>query len=113
LAARQAYPELFEQGDYQPLFARGNAEDSVVAFARQRGNQWMVAIAPRFLTQLTAPGDYPIDKVWADTTLTLPGHVQNWQNWITGETVTSAEDTPLSTLLATFPVAILIGEAAD
>ncbi|WP_035990611.1 malto-oligosyltrehalose synthase [Leptolyngbya sp. KIOST-1] len=113
LSVRRAYPELFELGDYQPLFARGTAEDSVVAFARQRGNQWVVAIAPRFLTRFVAEGDYPIGKAWADTTLALPHHVSTWQNWITGETVTAAEDTPLATLLDTFPVAILIGEATE
>ncbi|MGB3137502.1 MAG: malto-oligosyltrehalose synthase [Nodosilinea sp.] len=110
LAARRAYPELFEQGDYQPLSARGVAEDSVVAFARQWGNRWVVAIVPRFLTRLT-DGDYPIGKIWADTTLALPSHVEQWHNWITHETFTSADDAALSSLLATFPVAILVGEA--
>ncbi|WP_017297797.1 malto-oligosyltrehalose synthase [Nodosilinea nodulosa] len=111
LTARRAYPDLFEQGDYQPLFARGEAEESVVAFARQWKNQWVVAIAPRFLTSRIEAGDYPIGKAWADTTLTLPGHGQSWTNWITGEAAIAEDDIPLSTLLATFPVAILIGEA--
>lgn len=111
LSARQAYPDLFEQGDYQPLFARGEAEDSVVAFARQWGNQWMVAIAPRFLTSRIEAGEYPTGNAWADTTLTLPGHVPQWHSWITGESVGPQDDIPLSTLLDTFPVAILIGEA--
>ncbi len=114
LSVRQAYPELFEQGDYQPLFARGEAEDNILAFARQWGNQWVVAIAPRFLTSRIAPGEYPIGKIWGDTTLALPSGAQHWQNWITGESVTTTtEDAALSDLLATFPVAILVGTAAD
>ncbi|MBW4481700.1 MAG: malto-oligosyltrehalose synthase [Tildeniella torsiva UHER 1998/13D] len=113
LAARQAHPELFADGDYQPLFARGDAEEHIVAFARQWGNQWVVAIAPRFLTSRIEPGEYPIGKVWGETTLALPSGVQHWKNWITNEAVTAADDATLADLLATFPVALLIGEAAE
>ncbi len=112
LAARQAYPDLFAQGDYQPLMAKGKAEDHVVAFVRRWGNQWLVAIAPRFLSGLISPGDYPVGELWADTTLALPGSEFTWHNWITGQSYTLApgEYADLSDLLATFPVAILIAE---
>ncbi|MEO1295229.1 MAG: malto-oligosyltrehalose synthase, partial [Cyanobacteria bacterium J06636_16] len=46
LTTRQRYPNLFLHGDYQPLKVRGEAEDNVIAFARQWENQWLVAIAP-------------------------------------------------------------------
>lgn len=113
LSARQAHRELFEQGDYEPLFARGEAEDNIVAFTRQWGNQWVVAIAPRFLNSRIEPGEYPIGKVWGDTTLALPSGIQSWKNWITGESFAFSEDAKLSELLALFPTAILIGEAAE
>ncbi|HSM81159.1 MAG TPA: malto-oligosyltrehalose synthase [Nodosilinea sp.] len=123
LSARQAHPELFEQGDYQPLFARGEAEESVVAFGRrwehegqehQNQERWVVAIAPRFLTDRIAPGELPLGPVWGDTTLALPPGL-TWHNWITGTAVSATAvsataDVPLAELLATFPVALLISQ---
>ncbi|PZO37556.1 MAG: malto-oligosyltrehalose synthase [Shackletoniella antarctica] len=109
LSARQAHPELFQLGDYEPLFARGEAEESVVAFGRQWQGQQVVAIAPRFLTGRIAPGELPIGAVWGDTTLALPSPGP-WHNWITGTSFTAAKDARLADLLATFPVAILIGK---
>ena len=117
LSARQAYPDLFAQGDYQPLFAQGEAEESMIAFARHwsdPGNdQWVVAIAPRFLTSRIDPGEYPIGSMWGDTTLTLPGNALTWHNWVTGEAVTAAAKVNLSELLAAFPIAILIASGAE
>jgi (1->4)-alpha-D-glucan 1-alpha-D-glucosylmutase len=111
LMARQAHHDLFEQGDYQPLFARGEAEERTIAFARQWKDQWAVAIAPRFLTGLIDPNESPIGPAWGDTTLALPGPVDHWKNWVTGEVFSAEEDAKLADLLAHFPVAILVGAA--
>lgn len=110
LAARQQYTDLFLQGDYQPLMARGEAGDSIIAFARQWQGQWLVAIAPRFLTGRIQPGEYPIGKTWGDTTLELPGKAIHWRDWISDRSFTQSGESPVSKLLGQFPVALLVGE---
>ncbi|MDB9527827.1 malto-oligosyltrehalose synthase [Oscillatoria sp. CS-180] len=111
LAARQTYADLFQQGDYQPLMARGDAEDHIIAFARQNGRQWLVAIAPRFLTNLIQPGEHPIGSIWDELTLDFPNkHDVSWYDWIGGQSFDSPEAIEVSKLLAKFPMALLIGE---
>lgn len=112
LVARQQYPNLFLQGDYQPLKVQGKAEDSIIAFTRQWQDQWLVAIAPRFLTHRVAPGEHPIGDVWEATILELPNQVSTWKDWISDREVTVTGEANLSELLAQFPVAILIGKTA-
>ena len=110
LVARQQYSDLFVYGDYQPLKVRGKGEDSIIAFARQWEQQWLVAIAPRFLTERMAPGEHPIGDIWADTILDLPSGVSHWQDWMSDRDLVATGEVDLSTLLARFPMAILIGE---
>lgn len=109
LAARQQHTDLFLHGDYQPLKVRGKADDNIIAFARQWENQWLVAIAPRFLTECIAPGEHPIGAVWDDTTVDLPSGVSHWQDWISDREITQSGEIGLHIALAKFPVAILIG----
>lgn len=113
LAARQQYPDLFLRGDYQPLQVQGKAEDSLIAFARQWQDQWLVAIAPRFLTNRIAPGEPPIGDIWEATTLELPGAVNTWKDWMSDREVEMTGEAAMSELLAQFPVAVLIGKSAS
>lgn len=110
LVARQQNAELFLQGDYQPLTVRGDAEESIVAFARQWKTQWLVAVVPRFLARHIAPGEYPIGNVWKDTVLELPGGATHWQDWMGDRAFAGSEEVELSALLADFPVALLISD---
>ncbi|MGF1521639.1 MAG: malto-oligosyltrehalose synthase [Leptolyngbyaceae cyanobacterium] len=113
LAARQQHADLFLHGDYQPLKVRGKADDNIIAFARQWEHQWLVAIAPRFLTECIAPGEHPIGEVWDNTTLDLPSGVNQWQDWISDREISQSGEISLRTALAKFPVAILTGSEPE
>jgi (1->4)-alpha-D-glucan 1-alpha-D-glucosylmutase len=96
LALRARRPELFREGNYQPIDGGPN----VTAFLR--GDSILTA-APRFVTQLVRAGVMPIGNVWGSAKLPVPGR---WRNIFTGEEL-EGESLPLASVFATFPVAIL------
>ncbi|MFH1724311.1 MAG: malto-oligosyltrehalose synthase [Elusimicrobiota bacterium] len=110
LAARRRHPELFREGDYVPLQASGRA-GNVVAFARRRGTQWCVAIAPRMFAALVGAGELPLgDRVWGDARLELPQPAPaRWTDAVTGSRL-EGRVLPLADALAAFPVALLLSE---
>ncbi|WGV27214.1 malto-oligosyltrehalose synthase [Halotia branconii] len=113
LKARTEYLELFQNGDYLPLKIEGTHANHIIAFARRQANQTAIAIAPRFLTRLIKPQNYPLgESVWQDTHLQLPsGTSPTWKNVLTHQTLQATNTLSISTALAHFPVALLISSA--
>ena len=107
LGLRYRYADVFNQGSYIPLNARGTFEDSIIAFARQWQDKTVIAIAPRFLTQIIDPGDYPIGSVWQDTTLNLP-EAGTWYDWLSDRTLELSTEANISEILSQFPLALLV-----
>jgi (1->4)-alpha-D-glucan 1-alpha-D-glucosylmutase len=110
LAARRADPDLFLLGDYRPLAAEGALARHLVAFARRRGDCWLVAAVPRWLTAVTPAERPPLGDVWGDLRLPLPeGAPAAWRDVLSGEEAT-AEGGALaaSDLFARLPVALLV-----
>jgi len=98
LALRRRHAESFgPEGDYLPLFARGERSEHCVAFAR--GGR-VVTIVPRLIIGLR--GD------WGDTFLELP--FSAWRNGLTGE-VGYQRQVALREVTLRFPIALL--EALD
>jgi (1->4)-alpha-D-glucan 1-alpha-D-glucosylmutase len=96
LAFRKAHRDLFARGDYLPLEARGACAAHVVAFARRLGDQWSVAVAPRWTTRL---------EDWGDTEIAMPeDRPPEWTDALTGIIPSSWR---LADLLREFPVALL------
>lgn len=79
LALRKRASHLFAEGTYRPVAVEGPARQSVVAFKRQSGDDWLLVVVPRLAVPLMSeegglsfrPG------AWKDTTLlideTIPG----------------------------------------
>jgi (1->4)-alpha-D-glucan 1-alpha-D-glucosylmutase len=116
LEHRRANNELYGQGEYLPLTAKGYRAGNVCAFARRKNGASMIIAVPRFLTGLiSGTGAVPFGKgVWEDTMLMLPEAVQGgiYRNVFTGELLTaSAESKERGILVAdifgSFPVALL------
>lgn len=105
LKARQQHPELFNNGDYQPIEVAGKYRNNAIAWARNYNGRSIVAIAPRFLTQVVSPGQLPVGEVWNDTYLQLPPG--NWYNPLEDTTI-SGEKLALRDILVDFPVGFLI-----
>ena len=99
LTLRRGHPGLFTTGSYAPLHATGERADHVFAFARRHADRAAVAIIPRLPAKLRDD--------WGDTAIGLPRGT--WRNLFTGASIdATATPIPLATLLADFPVALLM-----
>ena len=114
LRLRQAEHPLFRYGSYVPLQAAGDAEQYVIAHARQHQRATVIIAVPRFAcTLMKSEPQLPLDKTWKDWRLTLPSEVgKTFRNIFTGEHIHSgAEGLTLREVFQSFPVAVLIQES--
>jgi len=96
---RRYRPELFH--GYREVPAEGAAAEHAVAFAR---TDKLVAVATRLPVGLAEKGG------WGDTLLPLPGGAEDWHDIIT-DTPVDGSVPALATLLARYPVALLVRPA--
>src|SRR5467141_2558938 len=101
LASRRSHPELFAEGDYQPLEATSSGSDHLCAFIRSRGEERLAVAVPRLVYRLYRDGTAD----WGTTTLVLPPGT--WRDVFTGERFDGGIDLRISRLLADLPVAVL------
>jgi (1->4)-alpha-D-glucan 1-alpha-D-glucosylmutase len=102
LHLRAHRPDSFgDDGGYEPLWARGRHRDHVVAY--RRGSD-VVAVAPVRIAGLRRDADAPD---WDDTEVTLPDG--RWLDVLTGRRHPTGP-TRLATMLADFPVALLVAD---
>ena len=112
---RRARRELFENGDYLPLFAEGRMRRHLCAFARRHRDQWILVAAPRLWSPLAPAGALPLGAaIWEDALVTLPaGAPQSWRALFGGATLTARpmqrgrNGLLLRELFADFPVALI------
>jgi len=105
LYLRRQHADLFTEGAYRPLAARGERAEHVFAFARSRESQHVITIAGRLLSTLSAKSSV---EWWADTTLELPPELEGitWRSVLSGQSVASSS-LRVSALLSTLPTAVL------
>ncbi len=120
LRVRRESPELFRDGDYVALQTSGERADHLVAFARRRGGEVAITVAPRLYARMVDDDGplLPAPEAWAATLVHLPGGLSDlsYRNVLTGERV-EADDRhgevslDAGRMLRNFPVALL--EAGD
>ncbi|WJO23942.1 malto-oligosyltrehalose synthase [Pseudomonas soli] len=115
LDARQAHPELFQRGAYLPLTVQGRHADQVLAFARLGQGERAVIVVPRLASALLGAAATPLIPAqnWDDTRLVLPFALSpaNCSGLFGGGAVSPSRELMLSTVLAEFPVNVLIDHA--
>src|SRR5260221_11926878 len=103
LAVRKAHPELFHGGEYHALHADGGFEENAIAFSL--GGR-VIAIAPRLFPRRLGPDALaPTGEFWGEARVALPE--REVQEVLTGASHRGGA-TPMATLLAEFPVALLL-----
>jgi (1->4)-alpha-D-glucan 1-alpha-D-glucosylmutase len=116
LAVRREHEALFREGDYLPLQARGSQAAHIVAFARRRGDEVAVTIAPRLYVRLVGDrASAPLGReVWTDTYVEMPRAVVGTRlvNALDARTTIAAEvgdavHLSIGEVLSSFPVALL------
>ena len=115
---RREHRELFQSGDYLPLYADGKFREHICAFARRFDGRWVIVAAPRLMMRLVESGCIPLGAAtWQQERLALPSNTPaRWRNILTGEILTTTQAKAgrnallLREILASFPVALLSSE---
>jgi (1->4)-alpha-D-glucan 1-alpha-D-glucosylmutase len=69
LQLRRGHADLFERGEYLPLYTSGPFAECCISFVRRLGNNWIAVIAPRLSSRIGFP---PIGELWKDTAIEVP-----------------------------------------
>jgi (1->4)-alpha-D-glucan 1-alpha-D-glucosylmutase len=116
---RRHHTELFTQGDFVSLKAKGPRKENVTAFLRRYKRDSTLIVIPRWLARSTdSPDAARKEGFWADTQIVTPAASSpRWRNILTDEEVTSARNKGertlnVSQILRRFPVALLTGVPA-
>ena len=110
-----SHADLFRRGAYRPLDGQGRHADKVLAFARLGEEQRAIVVAPRLAGSLLVNATTPLIPAqnWDDTRLILPFALSpaNCSGLFGGGAVSPSKELKLSTVLAEFPVNVLIDHA--
>jgi (1->4)-alpha-D-glucan 1-alpha-D-glucosylmutase len=109
LAVRCKRPELFTEGDYQPLAVAGEHANRVVAFARRLGSSVAITVVPRAAARMLRVDSISFEWAnWANTSLALQRDCP-LVDAVSGYCVEGA-DSPVSiaTLFDRLPFALLV-----
>ncbi|HEX6289660.1 MAG TPA: malto-oligosyltrehalose synthase [Herpetosiphonaceae bacterium] len=119
LRFRRAHPELFAEGSYLPLEARGTHAEQIVAFARRKDEAELLVVVPRLVTRLSGEASAPIGGVWEGDLLVLPDATPGatYTHLLTNQRITAIEQDgicglPLAAIFTNVPVALLTKDAA-
>ncbi|MFC1989389.1 malto-oligosyltrehalose synthase [Chloroflexota bacterium] len=112
LDIRRADRDVFRNGSYVPLQVEGQRQEHVCAFARSKGDKWVLTVVPRLLSKLVDFGIFPVgQQVWGNDILLLPEDApQDWLNVFTGENLKVSDrrkGLSLSEIFHIFPVSLL------
>jgi (1->4)-alpha-D-glucan 1-alpha-D-glucosylmutase len=117
LLLRAAEHTIFRRGEYIPLQVSGERHEHVIGFLRrdESTGRSVLAVLPRFAcTLMRGRIQLPLGEAWGTDQLRLPVPTgTRYHNVFTEESVavSDQQDLPLSTIFATYPVALLVSEA--
>lgn len=112
LKAKNENIELFQNGEYIPLHAEGKYADHIIAFARKLDGKYVIAITPRFLTEIISPEEYTFaHEVWENTELILPDDFPDqWNDYLSEQDINNGNRLNINNVFLNFPVAMLINK---
>jgi (1->4)-alpha-D-glucan 1-alpha-D-glucosylmutase len=105
LELRRWHPELFAEGDFQPLEVDGERSNHLCAFARNYAGEAVVCAVPRLVHQLYRGAAGNPD--WGTTEICVPPQ-REWQNVFTGCRIHGQDRVRAADLFADFPVCVLV-----
>lgn len=110
LQTRRLKEDLFRLGGYVPLEVGGKLKNKIIAFARHHNNEWILTVAPRFLTSIIKDGELPLgSEVWGDTHIIMHENMpKDWKDVLTENRVISDNQFEIGKILTHFPAALLI-----
>jgi (1->4)-alpha-D-glucan 1-alpha-D-glucosylmutase len=116
---RRQHKDIFLEGIYIPLEVDGDLQEHVCAFARQLGEEWVVAVVPRLTVEIAPSGSMrSFAEAWGTAGIILPEAAPDvWRNVLTGEQFAAGSAAqrrvlPLHDLFAHFPLTLLSSDSA-
>ena len=126
LQLRKQLADVFTNGSYLPLQISGDKKEHICAFAREKGGQLLVAVAPRlFVSLVDGKRELPLGAgAWHDTRIHLRNEwaAMELHNIFTGAGAVIEQDgqggdtvqaIPVGNLLQSWPVALLQGSRTE
>lgn len=110
LQLRQQYGDLFANGHYIPIEARGKRAVHLVSFARHAGKETLVMVAPRFVFGAFHHHVLPVSDRWAETDLLLPDELRRreYRDVFTGRSFQPSTSLSVNWAFADHPFALYI-----
>jgi (1->4)-alpha-D-glucan 1-alpha-D-glucosylmutase len=114
---RRRHSELFLEGAYEPLSARGDRTENLCAFSRELAGAAMIVVVPRLCARLARKASpFPLGRVaWGDTTVQC--RAGQWagalSDVVSGRTVLASRadgstELAVADLFSELPLAVLI-----
>ncbi len=118
LRFRREHLDLFSEGSYAALAAKGSRANHVVAFARGSENQIVLALAGRFFLRMCNSHGVPWgEQTWGSTSVILPKKIASahFRDVLSGQSIEAEQRgdeqaLPLAKVFAHCPVALLYSE---
>lgn len=114
LTFRGARRSLFDEGEYLPIESLEGSREQTCAFARRKGDSWVLVAVPRLIGKSLEAENPPLgESTWDSSFLSLPDEIPDrWRNILTGEELSviaakTRKRLPLARALQSFPVALL------
>lgn len=113
LEFRKENRELFIDGEYVPLTAKGTYSDSIISFARIVNGKTVIIVASRKLQSVKSFTTFPLkDNLWLDTCIEMPQILtSSWWDCITEKRIENQKMLPVAQILDLFPCALLIADS--
>lgn len=111
LALRKQKPALFEKGYCQPLIVEGALKDNVIAYAVVDDSDCVLAVAPRFFSNIIKEDALPCGKdAWGDTAIVVPSEFRFvFKDYFTGRDFSDVSNPiPVGDILEHFSVGLLV-----
>jgi (1->4)-alpha-D-glucan 1-alpha-D-glucosylmutase len=106
LLDRRENPLLYAEANYEPLYARGELKNHVLAFRRNLRDEILVIILPRFTFGTSTAGNLPLGMdFWGHTEISIGG--RRWFDVVSLEERELPDNVKMSDLFSSVPFAVL------
>ncbi|HEY5894543.1 MAG TPA: malto-oligosyltrehalose synthase [Chthoniobacterales bacterium] len=107
LHLRKNHTQLFQEGNYEALKAKGLHSQNLIAFQREYEGITLLVVVPRLAIKA---GFNPPAERWGDTAVSGLDKNTRWRNVFTQNTLGGSETIRARALFDGFPIAVLISE---
>ncbi len=109
LELRIELKDLFAEGAYIPLEVEGRRADNCIAFARKKGDQWVVIAVPLSVARIGTVSDDAVEIDWENTRIILPAQAPTeWKHQLWKTDGKHRGEILLSDIFTGFPAAVLL-----